>query len=60
MIDGFEWNNDKATLNLKKHGVSFEEALTIVSAVKVYVWFRRELLPNTSANSMRNLYEERV
>lgn len=29
MIDGFEWNNDKATLNLKKHGVSFEEALTV-------------------------------
>ena len=29
VIDGFEWNNDKATLNLKKHGVSFEEALTV-------------------------------
>ncbi|WP_370470116.1 BrnT family toxin [Snodgrassella alvi] len=29
VIDGFEWNNDKAALNLKKHGVSFEEALTV-------------------------------
>lgn len=28
MFDGFEWNNDKATLNLKKHGF-FEEALTV-------------------------------
>ena len=25
----FEWNPDKATANLKKHGVSFEEAKTV-------------------------------
>ncbi|PIT52306.1 hypothetical protein BHC44_08745 [Snodgrassella alvi] len=29
MIDGFEWNNEKAKLNLQKHGVSFEEAITV-------------------------------
>ena len=25
-IDGFEWDPDKAEVNLAKHGVSFEEA----------------------------------
>jgi uncharacterized DUF497 family protein len=25
----FEWNSDKANLNLKKHGVSFQEATTV-------------------------------
>lgn len=25
----FEWNDDKATSNLSKHGVSFEEAKTV-------------------------------
>lgn len=25
----FEWNDEKAQLNLKKHGVTFEEALTV-------------------------------
>ena len=25
----FEWNQDKANLNLKKHGVSFNEASTV-------------------------------
>ncbi|MEH2455379.1 BrnT family toxin [Nostoc sp.] len=25
----FEWNPDKATLNLEKHGVSFQEAATV-------------------------------
>jgi len=25
----FEWDNHKAALNLKKHGVSFEEAKTV-------------------------------
>ena len=25
----FEWNSDKANLNLKKHGVSFIEASTV-------------------------------
>ena len=25
----FEWDNDKAKKNLKKHGVAFEEALTV-------------------------------
>jgi len=27
----FEWNTEKAKTNLKKHGVSFEEAVTIFS-----------------------------
>ena len=25
----FEWNPDKATLNVEKHGVSFQEAATV-------------------------------
>ena len=25
----FEWDRDKATANLKKHGVSFDEAVTV-------------------------------
>lgn len=25
----FEWNPDKAALNLEKHGVSFQEAATV-------------------------------
>jgi uncharacterized DUF497 family protein len=25
----FEWNQDKASLNLQKHGVSFQEAATV-------------------------------
>lgn len=29
MIDGFEWNQDKAIGNIKKHGVSFDEAITV-------------------------------
>ena len=27
----FEWNPDKAALNLEKHGVSFQEAATVFS-----------------------------
>lgn len=26
---GFEWNSDKAARNLRKHGVTFEEAATV-------------------------------
>ncbi|MBD2578072.1 BrnT family toxin [Oscillatoria sp. FACHB-1406] len=29
MIPGFEWNEEKARTNLKKHGVSFTEAATV-------------------------------
>ncbi len=29
MLPGFEWDQTKAEQNLKKHGVSFEEASTI-------------------------------
>lgn len=31
MINLFEWNPEKAEANLKKHGVSFEEAETVFS-----------------------------
>ena len=30
-IDGIEWNNEKARINLEKHGVSFETAQYIFS-----------------------------
>lgn len=29
MDDLFQWNTEKAEANLKKHGVSFEEATTV-------------------------------
>lgn len=29
MIPGFEWNEEKARINLNKHGVSFTEAATV-------------------------------
>lgn len=32
---GFEWDEDKASLNLAKHGVSFEEALTVFRSVTI-------------------------
>lgn len=31
MKSGFEWDEQKAQQNLKKHGVSFEEAATVFS-----------------------------
>jgi uncharacterized DUF497 family protein len=31
----FEWDDEKATNNLKKHGVSFEEGATIFNDPKV-------------------------
>lgn len=30
MINGFEWNQEKAASNIKKHGVSFDEAYGIL------------------------------
>ncbi|MDF7675949.1 BrnT family toxin [Neisseriaceae bacterium ESL0693] len=44
MIDGFEWNQDKATRNIKKHGVSFEEAVTVF-------WDEQALLINDTEHS---------
>lgn len=29
MVEGFEWNENKAQQNLAKHGVSFLEAITV-------------------------------
>jgi uncharacterized protein len=29
MLPGFEWNREKAEINLKKHGVSFAEATSV-------------------------------
>lgn len=34
----FEWDSRKAKLNLKKHGVSFEEASTIFSSDQIRVF----------------------
>jgi uncharacterized protein len=39
MDDLFEWDADKAESNLKKHGVSFEEAATV---------FNRSVIINNS------------
>jgi hypothetical protein len=29
-MKGFEWDADKAELNLRKHGVSFQEAVSVL------------------------------
>nr|WP_239989750.1 BrnT family toxin [Haemophilus haemolyticus] len=29
MLNGFEWDRNKAELNKIKHGISFEEAMTV-------------------------------
>ena len=29
MKPGFEWDEEKARANLRKHGISFEEAVTV-------------------------------
>lgn len=29
MIEGFEWHTDKAQINLHKHGIDFQEAMTV-------------------------------
>ncbi|OGT26979.1 MAG: hypothetical protein A2Z17_04005 [Gammaproteobacteria bacterium RBG_16_66_13] len=31
MFGDFEWEDRKAAVNLKKHGVSFEEAITVLA-----------------------------
>lgn len=28
-LDGFEWDSNKAEINIRKHGVTFEEATTV-------------------------------
>lgn len=48
----FEWDNQKATLNLKKHGISFEAAKTVFDDPLAYIfddeWYsvgeRREII----------------
>lgn len=34
--DDFEWDDHKANINLRKHGVSFQEALTVLDDPGVY------------------------
>jgi uncharacterized DUF497 family protein len=41
---GFEWDEEKATANLAKHGVSFEEARTIFDD-PLYVDFYDPTIP---------------
>jgi len=38
----FEWNTQKAADNLRKHAVSFEEAVTIFHDVLSYTYYDRE------------------
>ena len=35
----FEWNEDKARLNMRKHGISFHEALTSFYDPKQVVFY---------------------
>lgn len=44
----FEWDSEKASLNLKKHGISFEEAVTI---------FQDEVLTTEDGSSYGELRE---
>ena len=39
MVIGFAWDYEKARENLRKHGVSFEEAVTIFENVPMEVYF---------------------
>ena len=34
----FEWDADKAKLNIRKHGVSFEEAMTVFGDTLAFVF----------------------
>jgi uncharacterized DUF497 family protein len=34
----FEWDNPKAKLNLKKHGINFEEAKTVFRDTLAYIF----------------------
>ena len=45
----FEWNEDKAKINLQKHGVSFEEAATVFG----------DSLSLTIRDSIHSIEEER-
>ena len=45
----FEWDNSKATANLKKHGVSFEEARSVFADE----WAKLIADPDHSANEDR-------
>lgn len=38
----FEWDNTKAKINLKKHGISFEEATTIFMSDQIRVFLDEE------------------
>lgn len=38
----FEWNNEKAEINLKKHGVSFTEAETVFGDLSAKMFFDDE------------------
>ncbi len=55
----FEWDESKATANLKKHGVSFEEAKTVFANVLAVIFDdeahsvdeRREIIIGHSRNN---------
>jgi uncharacterized DUF497 family protein len=55
----FEWDESKATVNLKKHGVSFEEAKTVFDNVLAVIFDdearsvdeRREIIIGHSRNN---------
>ncbi len=57
MRDGFEWDERKAAANLRKHGVSFEEATTVFEDVLALsfpdpdhsLWEDREIILGSSA-----------
>ena len=58
MTPEFEWDGNKATKNLKKHGVAFDEALTVFADPLANIFDdpdhseneRRELIIGHSAN----------
>ncbi len=37
-MQNFEWDESKAALNLRKHGVSFEEAASVFSDALAYTF----------------------
>jgi hypothetical protein len=47
----FEWNSDKAKANLRKHGVSFEEAATVFDD-PLYVDFYDPIIQSAKSGTL--------
>ena len=51
----FEWDHDKGESNLKRHGVSFEEASTVLGAAAYAIKAARSASPKADAEKAGRL-----